>query len=259
MSTGTSIQEIRAELETGIGLYKCQKCGCMTSGLENLSSALVAAGMDEAKTLAQDIETWRARMLPVQYSCLGCAYCYPAVAQNAFSTAFPDQSLAPALACEFRVGAEWPVVIGEYRVLDAAGPVAISTLASTRLVDELAENRPKRVGIVGKTETENIGIDKIVKNVISNPAIQYLIVAGIESAGHRSGQALLALAEHGIDDKGRIIGAQGKRPILRNVTTDEVHKFRQQVQIIDLIGCEDTTAILARIEELSIQEPEPCG
>ncbi len=259
MPEQTSVQEIRAELETGIGLLKCQKCGCMESGLDNLASALAAVGADDARTLAEDIGVWRTRLLPIQYSCLGCAYCYPAAAQNAFGTAFPDQSLAPALACEFRVGSEWPVVVGEYRVLDAAAAVAISTLASTRLVDELAEAKPNRVGIIGKTETENIGIDKIVKNVISNPAIQYLVVAGIEPMGHRSGQALLALAGNGIDDKGRIIGAQGKRPILRNVTADEVRTFRDQVQVIDLIGCDNATVILARIEELSIGEPAPCG
>ncbi len=253
------LQKVESELATGMGLIKCQKCGCMVDALKNLNTTLPTLDSADAIALIPTVRKYLEQMRPVQYACLGCAYCYPAAAQNAFSNAFPEQSLAPALACDFRVGNDWPIVVGEYRVLDPAASVAVSTLASTRLVDELADAKPNRVGIVGKTETENIGIDKIVKNVIANPAIQYLVLAGVESEGHRSGQTLLALAENGVDDKGRIVGAQGKRPVLRNVAAEEIGRFRKQVQVVNLIGCEDVATILARIEELSPKEPEPCG
>jgi tetrahydromethanopterin S-methyltransferase subunit A len=42
--------------------------------------------------------------------------------------------------------------------LSATVRVAVSTLASVSLTEQLAAARPKELCIVGKTETENIGI-----------------------------------------------------------------------------------------------------
>ena len=68
--------------------------------------------------------------------------------------------------------------IGEYHILalESDFPVAISTLGNTELADKLSELKPKGVSIVGKTETENIGIEKIIKNVLAAPSIKYLII-----------------------------------------------------------------------------------
>jgi tetrahydromethanopterin S-methyltransferase subunit A len=112
---------------------------------------------------------------------------------------------------------------------------------------------------VGKTETENIGVDKIVKNVVASPTLCYLILAGADSEGHLAGQTLLALAENGIDEQGRVIGSTGKRPILRNVSAPEIQAFREKVQVVDMVGCEDPDAIAARIEALSQKVTVPCG
>ncbi len=249
---------IRKELTTAIELTKCQQCGCLREALDILAATLPTLGTTETHTLAAEVSAWSGRMLPQKYSCLGCDYCYGAVVQNAFATAFPNVTQAP-LACDFQVRAEWPLVVGEYTVLDRNGHVAVSTLGSMELAGELAGEKPRGVAIVGKTETENIGIDKIVKNVITNHALQYLVVAGKDPAGHQSGKTLLALAQNGVDGKGRIIGSPGKRPVLRNVSIAEVDAFRQQVQVIDLIGCEDSAEIIAKIESLSPKEAVPCG
>jgi len=200
-------------------------------------------------------------MRPIQYACLGCEYCYPAVAQNAFGQAFPALSEAAAdLTCEFRVRDEgWPPVVGEYFVLDKAAPVAVSTLSSAQLAEELAHRKPNGLAIVGKTETENIGIDKVIKNVITSPTIRYLVVAGKDPKGHLAGKTLLALAEEGVDENGRVVGTPGKRPILRNVSIPEIQAFREQVQVIDMIGCESPDEISAKIEESSHQVTAPCG
>lgn len=245
------LAHLLAEFEAGLALAKCRKCGCMQGALTGLASALPAVPASAARVLAERVSTWTALLQPVQYACLGCAHCFPAVGQNAFAEAFPDAPPAP-LGCEFHLDtAHWPPVAGEYVVLDATAPVAISTLASVALVDELVAARPAGVAIVGKTETENIGLDKIIKNVSANRALRYLIVAGRESAGHLTGQALLALAENGLDADGRIQGARGKRPVLRNVSADEVAAFRCQVQIVDLIGCEAMDVIQAKVAELT--------
>ncbi len=261
MTSKEGIQTVRAELEAGIALPKCQKCGCMESALKNLAAVLPTIDTDGTPALAESVSASLKKMRPIQYTCLGCEYCYPAVAQNAFALAFPSLGQAVAdLNCEFRVGDEgWPPIVGEYFVLDKASSVAVSTLASVQLAEELAHSHPSGLAIVGKTETENIGIDKLIKNVVTSPTIRYLIVAGTDSKGHLAGKTLLALAENGAGENGRVIGSPGKRPILRNVSAPEIQAFREQVQVVDMIGCENPDEIGARIEELSQQVTTPCG
>lgn len=87
----------------------------------------------------------------------------------------------------------------------------------------------------GTLQTENIGIEKIICNVVANPNIRYLIVCGPESPGHLVGDALLALTKNGIDKNRRIIGATARTPHLFNLPVEFVERFRKQVTIIDLI------------------------
>jgi tetrahydromethanopterin S-methyltransferase subunit A len=247
------------ELETGMALAQCRQCGCMREALDHLAAALPTLGADGAAALAASVAAWDRQMRPVQYACLGCATCFGANAQNAFAAAFPDVAPAP-LACDFQVRQEsWPSVIGEYIVVDPAAHVAVSTLGSMALAEELAQRKPGGLAIVGKTETENIGVDKVVKNIVTNRAIQFLVVAGEDPAGHQSGQTLLALAKNGVDANGRVIGSPGKRPILRNVSAAEVRAFREQVQVIDLAGCADAAEIAAAVASLAPKEKAPCG
>jgi tetrahydromethanopterin S-methyltransferase subunit A len=255
-----TITSVRTELETGIALAKCQQCGCMERALTNLTRALPALATQDGAALAETLSAARTKMRPERYACLGCAHCYPAVAQNGFNRAFPAIDLGPDLSCEFRLrDQEWPPVVGEYFVLDKTAPVAVSTLASPELAQGLADLRPRGLALVGKTETENIGIDKIIKNVISNRTLRVLILAGVDGTGHQAGQTLLALAKNGVDENGRVIGSSGQRPVLRNVTRPEIEAFRDQVQLIDMIGCEDLEEIGAQVMGLRQKIPEPCG
>lgn len=255
------IQTVRAELEAGIALPKCQQCGCMADGLKNLAAVLPTIGTDEASALAGNVSAFLDKMRPIKYTCLGCEYCYPAAAQNAFGLAFPSFSEATVdLSCEFRVGDKnWPPVVGEYFVVNKDASIAVSTLASAQLAEGLAQRKPSGLAIVGKTETENIGIDKVIKNVVTSPTIRYLIVAGIEPKGHLTGKTLLALAKNGVDENGRVIGSLGKRPVLRNVSAPEIQAFREQVQVIDMIGRGNPDEIVAEIEKLAQQVTAPCG
>lgn len=88
----------------------------------------------------------------------------------------------------------------------------------------------------GTLQTENIGIEKIICNVVSNPNIRYLIVCGPESPGHLVGDALLALARKGLDEGRRIIEAEGPNPYLFNIQPEFVQRFREQIAVIDLIN-----------------------
>lgn len=142
--------------------------------------------------------------------------------------------------------------IGEYHVLSLEDdcPVAISTLASLELAERISELKPKGLSIVGKTETENIGIEKIIKNVLSVPSIKYLILCGKDSEGHYSGDTLSCLVKNGVDDNMKVIGSKGRKAVLSNTTIEEVISFRNQIKLIDMIGWEDTEVILSKIEEV---------
>ena len=259
MTYGDLGQPIRDGIQEGIGLLKCQMCGCMREALDNLAAQLPMLNTQESDALAASVTEWIQQMQPIQFACLGCATCYAAIAQNAFAAAFPA-SVQALGARDFPVQpAGWPSVAGEYFVVDPAAPVAVSTLGSVALAAELAKRRPAGLAIVGKTETENIGIDKVVKNIVTNGAIRFLVVAGNEPAGHLSGRTILTLAHNGIDADGRVIGSPGKKPILRNVSDVEVQAFRSQVQVVDMIGCESAAEIAAEVESLVADHAAACG
>lgn len=90
--------------------------------------------------------------------------------------------------------------------------------------------------LAGTLQTENIGIEKLVCNVVANPNIRYLVVCGPESPGHLAGQALLALARNGVDEQRRVIGTDALTPYLFNVPTEFVERFRKQVTAVDLVN-----------------------
>jgi len=86
----------------------------------------------------------------------------------------------------------------------------------------------------GTLQTENIGIEKIVCNVVGNPNIRYLILCGKEVSGHNSGTALKALIKEGINDKRTIVGSQAVTPYLFNTPLGAIKRFRGQTTLVDL-------------------------
>jgi len=144
----------------------------------------------------------------------------------------------------------WPVISGDYIVGDPESPVAVTTLAS-HIEAELSG-----AAIAGPCKTENLGIEKVVANIISNPNIRFLIVTGAEVQGHITGQSIKALYENGADpDKKKIIGATGAIPFVENVPLEGIERFQNQLEIVDLIDTEDTGAIQAKINECVEKDP----
>ncbi|KZX14286.1 tetrahydromethanopterin S-methyltransferase subunit A [Methanobrevibacter oralis] len=138
----------------------------------------------------------------------------------------------------------WPVISGDYIVGDPESPVAVTTLASHIEADLTG------AAIAGPCKTENLGIEKVVANIISNPNIRFLILAGAEVQGHITGQSFMALHENGADpDKKKIIGATGAIPFVENVPLEGVERFQQQLEIVDLIDTEDIGTIQSKINE----------
>jgi len=249
-----TFKKVHSEIERGMRLSRCRKCGCMRGTLENLKASLPLLKLKDASELLANVNVWSSQLEPQEYPCYGCKYCIPPEAMTMLTSKYPLLASATLSSCEIKVSnTSWPQVEGEYTVLDKSAPVAVSTLSSIKLEEKLARLSPPGLCIVGKTETENIGIGKIIKNVVSNPSISFLIVAGKDTEGHKSGKTLLALLENGVDKNMRVIGSEGRRPILKNVSCADVDKFRKQIRIENMIGCEDTKSLANKISELSRQ------
>ena len=144
----------------------------------------------------------------------------------------------------------WPVISGDYIVGDPESPVAVTTLAS-HIEAELTG-----AAIAGPCKTENLGIEKVVANIISNPNIRFLILAGAEVQGHITGQSIQALYDNGADpDKKKITGATGAIPFVENVPLEGIERFQQQLEIVDLIDTEDIGTIQSKINECVEKDP----
>ncbi len=132
--------------------------------------------------------------------------------------------------------------------------IAICTIASKL-------NFPKDLfAICGEMRTENLGVERVVINTISNSHIRYLIICGKESQGHSSGQTLKALWENGINEEKRIIGSKGAIPYVENLTEDAIKRFQKQIiKVIDLIGEVNEEKIINVIKNLPKEEPYPEG
>lgn len=144
----------------------------------------------------------------------------------------------------------WPVISGDYIVGDPESPVAVTTLASH------IEGELEGSAIAGPCKTENLGVEKVVANIISNPNIRFLILSGAEVQGHITGQSIVALHENGCDpEKKSINGAVGAIPFVENIPLEGIDRFQNQVEIVDMIDVEDSGAINAKISECVEKDP----
>lgn len=256
--TAEQASAIMDRIAEGMALEKCRSCGCMLTGLEVAERAFNGSESSEVRALLQAVKEYKAQMAPITYDCLGCKVCWGAEATNLVAEAFGDFTTDCCDgACTVKVATNsgsrdklsWPHCPGEYLVGDPSGPIAVCTLASRDLPASLMAMGEPGIAIAGKCDTENIGVEKVVLNIIANPHIRRLILCGNEAEGHRSGDALLKLQDYGVDASMRIRNATAWRPVLKNLTMLDVARFRQQVEVVNLIGNTDLSAVTAMLRE----------
>lgn len=141
---------------------------------------------------------------------------------------------------------------GEFTVGASTGCVAVVLL-------NIHYEPPKTVAIYGRLKTENIGIEKIVANTISNPFLRFLVICGDDIRGHRSGSSLIALHKNGIDQNHRIIDAPGAIPYIENLKEEAIKRFQAQLNIVDLIGEKDIARIDTIINDCTQKSPPSFG
>jgi len=250
------VQKTGDELRQAMAAKKCWRCGCFQDTVNTLQGS---ATINDA--LGPLLGEAQALFEPKRYDCLGCEVCWPAVAQNL--AAEIDPVVAEGGHCtteepEIRQG--WPPLPGDYQVIRFQAPVAMCTLNSDHLIRELVGTNIDGLSIIGSLHTENLGIEHLIRNILANPHIRFLVVCGEDTRkaiGHLPGQSLVSLARHGVDEKMRmrIVEAKGKRPLLKNLDISQISAFRQQVQVLEHIGLTDVQILGDLIMDAATHDP----
>ena len=236
------------EIERGMALRKCRKCGCMKEALDAAGRAFGSAEEPEIRELLPTIEGYQSAMEPIAYDCIGCRKCWGADAiiqlANSFEEVVPGECLSDSArgakpipaAVTSHPGRSWPPHPGEYIVGNPVGSVAICTLSNRELPERLIAAAGPDLAIAGRCDTENIGIEKVVLNLLANSNIRWLVLCGVEAQGHRAADAFLQLKQRGVDANMRVLESASWRPVLKNLTLFDVARFREQIELVNLIG-----------------------
>jgi tetrahydromethanopterin S-methyltransferase subunit A len=134
--------------------------------------------------------------------------------------------------------APWPLVPGSYSIGSTRSPTALVVVGRARF--QLA---PTHYCILGYLRSANLGIEKVIANVISNSRIRFLVVCGREE-GHLPADALISLVRNGVDPDMRIIGTRAQLSFLPDIKPETVARFREQIKVIDLVNPKDCPGII---------------
>jgi tetrahydromethanopterin S-methyltransferase subunit A len=145
----------------------------------------------------------------------------------------------------------WPLVKGDFHSGDANSPVAVITMGSHLDEQGICD---AGAALCGSCKTENLGLEKVIANVIANPNIRFALLVGTEVKGHLSGQTLVALHKSGVKE-GRVVGAEGAIPFIENLNDAAIKRFQEQIEIVNIMESEDLGAIKAKINELKGRDP----
>ncbi len=143
-----------------------------------------------------------------------------------------------------------------FYVGDADSPVAVCTLSSFELLEQLARAPiASRLAIIGPLETENVGLERMLMTLLERPRIRWLILCGDEHRGRRPAQALTCLMERGITPDGAIPGARSKLARLSTLGPEHVVAIQRQIRVRDLTGIHDVGRITQAVEDCLADDP----
>lgn len=269
------IRKVQEELDNVRQVKKCRACECLLDVLSSISTDLEGINTPQAEATRKEMQGWLDEGNKERHGCLGCEECLPIKPYNYFNTALKgglkegvsSNEIEESKSCgcgdnctpnpsQIEITDKWPIVEGDYVIGNPKATIAICTLSDTDLTEELKANGLlERVTIIGTLATENLGIERVIRNLVANPNIGYLLLCGKESRGHKAGQAISSLKDNGVDKDNRIIGAVGPRPVLKNITKEEIEAFRQNIAVIDEIGIRDVLR-LAEVVQMCLDKPK---
>jgi tetrahydromethanopterin S-methyltransferase subunit A len=145
----------------------------------------------------------------------------------------------------------WPLVKGDFISGDGNSCVAIVTMGSHLDEKGLCD---AGAALCGSCKTENLGLEKVIANIIANPNIRFMLCCGTEVKGHLAGQTMLALHKGGVKE-GRVVGAEGAIPFIENLKDEAIKRFQEQVEAVNIMESEDLNVIKAKMNELKARDP----
>src|SRR5258708_37534610 len=133
------------EIERGMALRKCRKCGCRKEGWDAASRTFRNAEDADIRELLPTIEGHQTAMEPIAYDCIGCKKGWGADAIIQLANHFEEVGMSEcpsdgdrtakreyiSAAVTSQLANSWPPHPGEYFVGNPAGSVAICTLSNT--------------------------------------------------------------------------------------------------------------------------------
>jgi thymidylate synthase len=142
----------------------------------------------------------------------------------------------------------WPIYFKDKLVVGSpqseVGIVSLWTPVH-RIIDKID---PKLYALAGQLYSRE-GVNYIVRNIMANPKIKYIVVCGEERNG--SGDALIKLISQGVDEDFRIKETEFCQ-IHPEIHKEDIELFRQNQKIIQLVGEIDANKI--ELELLKINQ-----
>ncbi|MEM2910839.1 MAG: tetrahydromethanopterin S-methyltransferase subunit A [Nitrososphaerota archaeon] len=208
---------------------KCTGCGvCVDICPEGVFKVRETDGKKTSEVIAED-------------QCFACRACEARCSERAIEIiGFEILKVDPP--------PEYPPEDGRFLRGNDYSPVAVVAILDTydfkippELVRLLEVAIESGAALAGTLQTENIGIEKIIANIVANPNIRYLVLCWRESQGHLPADALINLVKNGVvkDKRRTIIGAKASAPYLPNISLEAIERFRKQVTIVNLISEDD--------------------
>jgi len=145
-------------------------------------------------------------------------------------------------ACSGDIG--WPIYFSDSLIKgNPESEIAITTLwTPAKLIADKID--PKLFSAIGQLYSKE-GINFILRNILANPKIRYLIVCGTELSG--SGKALADFFAKGVDKENNIIG-NDFAAIHKEIPLDALELVRKNVRCENLIGVTDPEKIIEKIK-----------
>jgi tetrahydromethanopterin S-methyltransferase subunit A len=137
----------------------------------------------------------------------------------------------------------YPPEEGRYVRGNDYSPIAVCAILDTfdftipaELNELVMAGTDSGAALSGMLQTENIGLEKMICNIVANPNIRYIVLCGRESAGHLPGESLLALKQNGVTETKQIIDTKAPTPHLYNIPLELIERFRNQIiSVINLL------------------------
>ncbi len=148
---------------------------------------------------------------------------------------------------------DWPILYKQVlQVKDPANPVGVAIMWTERqVVADLLKN--ENYCAIGNLYS-SAGISAMIRNVYANPHIRKIVLWGADLS--RSGQALVALMQNGVDENFFIIGDEKKGQIEKEIGHEAVELFRNSVEVVNLRG-KPVSELQKTVGELSRAPAEP--